>query len=393
MKAFSFIFITAVGIIHPSNCQEGTCEPQFLEQCIKMADPLLKEPKHVFPTNSEDIDHVCKEVFPQTWSEFISCIKSFTATCLSPSQRSDFNRAVGDSINSVHKLCTNEDYKSTYLQNSECIKTKAMEEGVCKKYYEKLVSHIQEGSVSTEDLCCAHDSFKTCVIEETKECPCEGDSRSCRDQTQTASHFAKIIVDNSLGFLLKQCKSIVTPLTSCNGYVPKRPRFEPSVISDNHESTADGYFPSGSPTSTTSIGNTVDQPSDGAKDDTPAGDQEQLVQVAKTDDPRTPKEVSSDDADFVNNDVIVTSSLQSTTQRYSSEVDNRLASAKSRLESWLADSQITDFDEFFRQTFQRGASRAEPSRSKAGPSAHSSSLSFAMAVLSLILYPLIFNFT
>ena len=43
-----------------SNCQEGTCEPQFLEQCIKMADPLLKEPKHVFPTNSEDIDHVCK---------------------------------------------------------------------------------------------------------------------------------------------------------------------------------------------------------------------------------------------------------------------------------------------------------------------------------------------
>ena len=28
-----------------------------------------------------------------------------------------------------------------------------MEEGVCKKYYEKLVSHIQEGSVSTEDLC------------------------------------------------------------------------------------------------------------------------------------------------------------------------------------------------------------------------------------------------
>jgi hypothetical protein len=26
-------------------------------------------------------------------------------------QRSDFNRAVGDSINSVHKMCTNEDYK------------------------------------------------------------------------------------------------------------------------------------------------------------------------------------------------------------------------------------------------------------------------------------------
>ena len=50
-------------------------------------------------------------IFPQTWSEYISCIKSFTASCLSSSQRSDFNRAVGDSINSVHKMCTNEDYK------------------------------------------------------------------------------------------------------------------------------------------------------------------------------------------------------------------------------------------------------------------------------------------
>ena len=27
-------------------------------------------------------------------------------------QRSDFNRAVGDSINSVHKMCTNDDYKN-----------------------------------------------------------------------------------------------------------------------------------------------------------------------------------------------------------------------------------------------------------------------------------------
>ena len=57
--------------------------------------------------------------------------------------------------------------------------------------------------------CSAHDSFKTCVIEETKECPCQDEQGSCGDQTQTASHFAKVIVDNSLGFLLKQCNSIM----------------------------------------------------------------------------------------------------------------------------------------------------------------------------------------
>ena len=37
-----------------------SCEPKFLEQCIKMANPLLKEPKHVFPSTSEDVDHVCR---------------------------------------------------------------------------------------------------------------------------------------------------------------------------------------------------------------------------------------------------------------------------------------------------------------------------------------------
>ena len=68
-------------------------------------------------------------LFPKTWSEFVTCIKQYTNDCLTSDQvimgdclkhwmtscftfqRSDFNRAVGDSINSVHKMCTNEDYK------------------------------------------------------------------------------------------------------------------------------------------------------------------------------------------------------------------------------------------------------------------------------------------
>ena len=37
-----------------------SCEPQFLEKCIKMANPLLKEPKHVFPSTAEDVEHVCR---------------------------------------------------------------------------------------------------------------------------------------------------------------------------------------------------------------------------------------------------------------------------------------------------------------------------------------------
>ena len=61
----------------------------------------------------------CSDVFPKMWSEFIGCTKSFAASCISSSDLSQFNRAVGNSINSVHKMCTNEDYqKGKYLFNN-----------------------------------------------------------------------------------------------------------------------------------------------------------------------------------------------------------------------------------------------------------------------------------
>ena len=39
---------------------DSGCDPLALDQCIKMADPLLKEPKNVFPTSADDIDNVCR---------------------------------------------------------------------------------------------------------------------------------------------------------------------------------------------------------------------------------------------------------------------------------------------------------------------------------------------
>ena len=51
---------SATGQPQQSNNDGGQCEPQFLDQCIKMADPLLKEPKHVFPSTADEIDHVCR---------------------------------------------------------------------------------------------------------------------------------------------------------------------------------------------------------------------------------------------------------------------------------------------------------------------------------------------
>ena len=36
------------------------CRTETLNTCIKLADPLLEDPKYVFPANNPDVDHVCK---------------------------------------------------------------------------------------------------------------------------------------------------------------------------------------------------------------------------------------------------------------------------------------------------------------------------------------------
>ena len=98
--------------------------------------PCLQVLDNVQINQSANIDCcIFSVLFPKTWSEFVTCIKRYTSDCLTPDQvlpplyvdrfvksfvisylhswlqRSDFNRAVGDSINSVHKMCTNEAYK------------------------------------------------------------------------------------------------------------------------------------------------------------------------------------------------------------------------------------------------------------------------------------------
>jgi len=126
----------------------SSCEPEFLEKCIKMGKAFFDHPENIFPSNSTDINRVCSDVFPKMWSEFIGCTKSFAASCISSSDLSQFNRAVGNSINSVHKMCTNEDYQKDYLKSAHCIKNAAIEETGCKLFYDELLNEITSPSES-----------------------------------------------------------------------------------------------------------------------------------------------------------------------------------------------------------------------------------------------------
>jgi len=203
----------------------------------------------VFPANIEDINHVCNVLFPRTWSEFVSCIQQYTSVCLTSDQRADFNRAVGDSINSVHKMCTNEDYRNDYLRHAECIKERSTGEAFCGRHYTRLVEQVKGTRAATQrDMCCTHAGFKACVLHETSSCTCPS-QQDCA-QGMSAQGFARAMLDKALGFLLKQCQDYVPSERDCPGYQPpvveKQPRFndEEEVTEKYGEGS---YFPSGAP--------------------------------------------------------------------------------------------------------------------------------------------------
>jgi len=231
----SIVLVSIVGLVRSQSGGRLDCRTETLNTCIKLADPLLEDPRYVFPAANEDVDHVCNVLFPKTWSEFVTCIKKYTSDCLTSDQRSDFNRAVGDSINSVHKMCTNDAYKQDYLQHAECIKEKSTTEVYCGSHYSRLVDMVKGLTPSTQrELCCSHRAFKDCVLHETRACGGSGQ--------MTAQDFARAMLDKSLGFLLKQCQDYVPSRSDCPGYdipLEKTPRqMDSGVNSDN-------YYPSG----------------------------------------------------------------------------------------------------------------------------------------------------
>jgi len=230
--------------------QRLDCRSEEVNTCIRLADPLLQA-NHVFPVNNKDIDHVCNVLFPETWSKFVDCIKEYTSSCLSQDQKSDFNRAVGDSINSVHKMCTNEAYKTDYFRHADCIKEKSMNPEHCGDFYTRMIEMMRGNNAALQrELCCSHSSFKECVIAETEACPCEGEACG---QGMQATGFARVMLDKALGFLLKQCHSYVPDDRDCPIYVKKqekRPRVEEldSMRTPLENKYDDGsYFPSGPP--------------------------------------------------------------------------------------------------------------------------------------------------
>jgi len=57
IDSYKFLFNPGTAYSQLDNSQ---CSRQDYDFCVKMADPLLKDPHLIFPDNRADIDNVCR---------------------------------------------------------------------------------------------------------------------------------------------------------------------------------------------------------------------------------------------------------------------------------------------------------------------------------------------
>ncbi|XP_059097471.1 uncharacterized protein LOC131891818 isoform X2 [Tigriopus californicus] len=122
-----------------------------LHRCFQGVQNVFLKPNFIFPTSQDEIDQSCSETFPKMWSEFVSCVTNFTETCFKGPEKAQIHQAVGKSINSIHKLCTNKDMQADYHNVSTCLRNKISENSQCGIPYQKFVQDANQGY---EHLCC-----------------------------------------------------------------------------------------------------------------------------------------------------------------------------------------------------------------------------------------------
>ncbi|KAK4878282.1 hypothetical protein RN001_010788 [Aquatica leii] len=181
------------------------CSKSEYERCVKIADPLIKEVRLIFPDNMQDIDLVCR-----TWNNFVDCLKKYTERCFTDQQRQQFNKAIENPIQSVHQMCTQPNYQKEYLQYAPCMKSTVVDNARCGPQYSFLVDQVDQGDViSKATLCCSHDRFKQCVLKETRDICDRG------VQNGPASRFSAQIIDKALSFLQDQCFNYIPNSGDC----------------------------------------------------------------------------------------------------------------------------------------------------------------------------------
>ncbi|KAG8191975.1 hypothetical protein JTE90_002246 [Oedothorax gibbosus] len=169
-----------------------------LHNCTGMMQPVLNEVRYMFPTTQMEIEGMCK-----VWSHIMDCVRKYVMDCSSEEQRTKFNDAVSNSIDSVHAICSSERYRRDYLEYATCFRKVSMEN--CGHHFKKMVDSAYNPHSQEIHICCAYRQYEKCVSDPIQ--------RLCGPQ---ALH----ILDDSMSSLKSRCESITKSMKATDKICP-----------------------------------------------------------------------------------------------------------------------------------------------------------------------------
>ncbi|XP_026479775.1 uncharacterized protein LOC113386193 [Ctenocephalides felis] len=160
-----------------------------------------------------------------TWDDFVGCLQNYVSRCFSSDERSQFNKAVQQPVQSIHRMCSDPAYQEEYLTHAPCIKQAVTDARHCGGAYRQLAEMVVTGddyltggdpsgnNGGRAGLCCAYESFSRCVVSVSRM-RCDLDDRA-RTGEHSASKLARQVLDKALGFLGEQCHNYIPNSGDC----------------------------------------------------------------------------------------------------------------------------------------------------------------------------------
>lgn len=146
------ILLTVLAVLSSA---DGSCK-ESLYGCKRMVKPFLYDLRYMFPTSIKDVEDMCK-----LWSRFVDCVRTYMSECTNRLVKSKFNAAVGDTVRTVHAICSSNKYQRDYLDHAVCFKRVAAAN--CGSYYRRMVEQVTNSKAEKNHICCTFSHFQQCV--------------------------------------------------------------------------------------------------------------------------------------------------------------------------------------------------------------------------------------
>lgn len=157
------VYFSVIGVVACSPCGQD-----MLSRCSQPLKVFSENKDLTFAAKKEELDLICPDL-----NEGLSCIDEYTRSCMSPHQRSHFNRLYAGSSMVIQEICQEGPYQEEFLRHAPCMKEVKEDYEICAREYEQKIHSMQaignqntsspeDGNDQVRKLCCSFQEYLRC---------------------------------------------------------------------------------------------------------------------------------------------------------------------------------------------------------------------------------------